>query len=84
VVYDLEFANCSPPLILMGIDDVVVIENAFTGVKAFEAWIRPEVAGGTIISGPSLEITTPTDITPGGRWYHLAVIYGGDDAGSIY
>ncbi|MGM1055381.1 MAG: T9SS type A sorting domain-containing protein [Bacteroidota bacterium] len=73
-------SNCTT-LDFDGEDDVVVIENAFTGVKAFEAWIRPEVGGGTIISGPSLEITTPTGIEYNGRWYHLAVIY--DDGGIV-
>lgn len=75
-----EFSDCTT-LDFDGDDDVIIVNNPFTGVKAIEAWIRPELAGGTIISGPSLEISTPTGLDYNGRWYHLAVIFGGDDAG---
>ena len=74
------FENCTT-LDFDGVDDVVVINNTFTGIQAFEAWILPETSGGTIVSGPSLEVTTPAGISYNQRWYHLAVIYSGEDAG---
>ena len=59
-----------------GIDDHVIIEDAYANVQTIEAWVRPEAAGGTIISGPNFNITTPGDVTPNSRWYHIAVTGG--------
>lgn len=59
-----------------GENDLIVIEDAYAGVNSIEAWIRPELAGGTIISGPNFRVTTPANVTPNSRWYHLAVSNG--------
>ena len=76
-----EFTDCTT-LDFDGDDDVIVINNPFTEAEAFEAWILPEILEGTIISSPSFEVKTPTSgISANGRWYHLAVIFGGDESG---
>src|SRR5690606_33844040 len=64
-----------------GLDDVAVINNDFSGVKSIEAWIRPEISGGTVIAGPTFEITTPTGLEYNTRWYHLAVVFSGSGQG---
>ncbi|WP_026837759.1 T9SS type A sorting domain-containing protein [Gillisia sp. JM1] len=79
-INEVELPQCTT-LDFDGDNDVAVMDNSFSGVKAIEAWIRPEVVGGTIISGPSFEINTPTGLTYNDRWYHLAVIFEGDDNG---
>ncbi|WP_029035221.1 T9SS type A sorting domain-containing protein [Salinimicrobium terrae] len=56
-----------------GQNDHIVIDDSYSDVVSFEAWIRPEVAAGTIISGPNFHITTPATVTPNTRWYHIAV-----------
>ncbi|CAM4265797.1 T9SS type A sorting domain-containing protein [Gillisia hiemivivida] len=66
------FTDCTT-LDFDGEDDVIVVANPYSDVVSIEAWIRPEVAGGTIISGPNFRISTPTEITPNSRWYHIAV-----------
>ncbi|WZL89631.1 PKD-like domain-containing protein [Salinimicrobium sp. 3283s] len=59
-----------------GEDDHILIDDPYNEVVSFEAWIRPEVSGGTIISGPNFNITTPAGITPNTRWYHIAISNG--------
>ncbi|MDT0684934.1 LamG-like jellyroll fold domain-containing protein [Autumnicola psychrophila] len=59
-----------------GLNDRVLIDHTYPGVMSFEAWIRPKENGGTIISGPNFRITTPADVVPNSRWYHIAVSNG--------
>jgi len=59
-----------------GENDVIIIEDPYSNVLSIEAWIRPKEAEGTIISGPNFHITTPTEVTPNSRWYHIAVSNG--------
>ncbi|SOC78708.1 Por secretion system C-terminal sorting domain-containing protein [Salinimicrobium sediminis] len=71
-----------------GVDDYVDLGNNYQGSFFMEAWIRPfarplpdgsgntNPAAGTIISGRGFELTMSdlsTKITPGTRWYHIAV-----------
>lgn len=72
---DVVIEGCST-LDFDGEDDVVVIEHPYDDVVSIEAWIRPGETGGTIISGPNFKITSPTDVTPNSRWYHIAVTGG--------
>ncbi len=69
-----------------GVNDYVDLGTNYTGSNySIEAWVRPldrEIEGGftdastgTIISGPGFEIkmeNLPADISPNGRWYHIA------------
>ncbi|MDT0647518.1 LamG-like jellyroll fold domain-containing protein [Zunongwangia sp. F260] len=59
-----------------GLNDRVLIDHAYPDVMSIEAWIRPKETGGTIISGPNFRITTPADVVPNSRWYHIAVSNG--------
>ncbi|MGI0107561.1 PKD-like domain-containing protein [Salinimicrobium sp. WS361] len=59
-----------------GQDDHIIIDDPYNNVVSFEAWIRPAVAGGTIISGPNFNISTPNAVTPNSRWYHIAISNG--------
>ena len=74
-LFEVIIAGCTA-LDFDGEDDVILIEDPYSGVVSIEAWIRPEVAGGTIISGPNFRITTPGIVTPNSRWYHIAVSNG--------
>jgi len=72
-----------------GTDDFVDLGTTYTGNYSLEAWIRPESANGTILSGPGYELSLvanrPTFISGSGsinssktiiantRWYHIAV-----------
>ena len=73
--FDVVLKECTT-LDFDGADDYVDLGTGYTGNYSIEAWIRPEVAGGTIISGPNFKITTPSSVTPGERWYHIAVSNG--------
>ncbi len=60
-----------------GEDDYVDLGENYKGNGySFEAWVKPQSAGGTIISGPNFKITTPGGVTPGSRWFHIAVTGG--------
>lgn len=76
-----------------GYDDYVDLGSNYQGNIFFEAWIRPfnrqlpngsantDASTGTIISGPGFEISMgdlPATITPGTRWYHIAVSNSGN------
>src|SRR5690606_55352 len=66
-----------------GVDDFVDLGEGYTGDYSIEAWIRPVAATGTIISTKNLEINMsdlPSSVTPGNRWYHIAV----DSEGKLY
>lgn len=71
--------NCST-LDFDGVDDYVDLVKSYdNGTYSVEAWIRPEAATGTIISGPKFEITMadlPTTVVPNTRWYHIAASNG--------
>ena len=76
----IELVDCTT-LDFDGVDDVVTIENNFSEMNSIEAWIRPEAGTGTIIAGPTFEITVPTGLTLNDRWYHIAVVFSGAEAG---
>jgi hypothetical protein len=70
-----------------GVDDYVDLGESYTGTYSVEAWILPfsrttpdggmtNVATGTIISGPGFKVgmeDLPAYVTPGNRWYHIAI-----------
>src|SRR5690606_12761954 len=55
-----------------GVDDYVDLGEEYNGTYSLEAWVMPEQSGGTIISGPGYNITTPSGATVG-KWTHVAV-----------
>ncbi|RKS43448.1 putative secreted protein (Por secretion system target) [Gillisia mitskevichiae] len=73
-----------------GVDDYVDLGTSFTGSYSIEAWVRPEAANGTIISGPNFDIslvsgnvkfnskTFSAALTPNSRWYHIAATSAGE------
>ena len=74
---NITFSDCIA-LDFDGFDDRVAIDHPETGdpysnVKSIEAWILPKTTGGTIISGPTFKVTTPSEVNPDSRWYHIAV-----------